>query len=168
MKRLQSEPRSASELAPGVDEQDLLPLGDLADRQRGGRVDLADEAGHAVALDHALGLGRGGLRIDAVLREQLDLPARDAAGGVDLLHRELGRLHGELPERAEEARARRQMADPDHLRLSLRERRAREGRREERRAAGAQKAAARKGIPVPVRHRSAPVRVLQPGCCGGL
>ena len=50
-----------------------------------------------------------------VLLQQLDLAAHHAAGGVDLLHREVDRHHGVIAERAEKAGARRQMADLDDV-----------------------------------------------------
>ena len=95
----------------------FVRCGDLRDRQARGRRDLADDAGHLVALDHALGLGGGGLRVDRVFLEELDLAADDAAGGVDLVHRHVGGHHGIFAERAEEAGARRQVADLDGVRL---------------------------------------------------
>jgi hypothetical protein len=116
-----------------------------------------------ITLDHALGLGGGGLRVDAVLGEKLDLAAGDPAGGVDLLDGQLRGLDGELAERPEEAGARRQVADADDVRLPLRQGWPRQGGRKERGATGSQKAAARQGIPEPIRHRCAPVRFLQPG-----
>ena len=114
---LQLAPRSASELQPVLMNTVLVRLRDLGDREARGGRDLADDHRDLVALDQALGLGRGGLRIDRILHHELDLAAHDAARGVDLLGRELDAHHGVFAERPEEAGARRQMADPDGVGL---------------------------------------------------
>ena len=102
-----------------VDEHGLGPVRDLTDGERRGGRDLADDHRDLVALDQALGLGGGGLRIDRILDHELDLAAQDAAGGVDLLGREPHAHLGEFSERTEEPGDRREMADPDHVGLRL-------------------------------------------------
>ena len=77
---------------------------------------LAEDAGDLVALDHALGLGRGGLRIDRILLQGLELAPVDAACRIDLLDREIDRHHAIFAERAKEARARGQVAEADRVR----------------------------------------------------
>ncbi len=114
-------------IGAGVDEQRLGPAGDLRDRQRRGGGNLTDDTGDLVALDHALGLGRGGLGIDRVFLQQLELAAVDAAGGIDLLGGEVGRHDAVLAERAKEAGARRQVSEADRIRrLRQDDRRARD------------------------------------------
>ena len=71
-----------------------------------------------VALDQALGLGRRRLRIHAVLGDELDLAAHDAAAGVDFVDREVDAHHRVFAEWPEETRARRQVANADVLRLA--------------------------------------------------
>ena len=71
-----------------------------------------------VALDQPLGLGRRGLRIDAVFGDQLDLATRDAARRVDLLHREVDAHHRVFAERPEKAGARRQVTDAHRVGLA--------------------------------------------------
>ena len=73
-----------------------------------------------------------------------------AAGGVDLLHRHVGRLHGVLAERAEKAGARRQVADLDDVRLGTE-------------IAGKPKMPAAKAAPAPpaiISRREMPLRVI--------
>ena len=103
-------------IAAGVEEQLLVARRDLRDRQAGGRRDLADDTGDLVALEHALGLGRGGLRVDRILLQQFELAAVDPAGGVDLLGGKIGGHDAIFAERAEEAGARRQVPEADRIR----------------------------------------------------
>ena len=72
---LQLAPRSASELQPVLMNTVFMPVRHLADGEAGRRRNLADDHRHLVALDQALGLGGGGLRIDRVLHDELDLAA---------------------------------------------------------------------------------------------
>ena len=136
-------------VAAGVDEQGLGARGDLRDGQARGGRDFADDAGDLVALDHALGLGRGGLRIDRILLQQLDLAAHHAARGVDLLDREIGGHHGVFAERSEKAGARRQMAELDDIGgLGAQNRRRGNSRHQGNAAGGLQQATARELIVV--------------------
>ncbi len=136
-------------IAAGIDEQRLVARGDLRDGQARGGRNLADDAGDLVALDHAFGLGRCGLRVDRVFLEQFDLAAHHAARRVDLFHREVDRHHGIFAERPEKAGARRQMTDSDDV-GGLRAQNGRRGHsRHQRNAAGRlQQAAARELIMV--------------------
>ena len=61
----------------------------------------------------------GGLRVDRILDDELDLAAQNAAGGVDLLDCELHPHLREFAERAEEAGDRREVPDADHISLRL-------------------------------------------------
>jgi hypothetical protein len=67
----------------------------------------------AVLLDHALRLGGGGGGVDRVFRDQVDLLAHDAAGGVDFLRRHPDPELCVTADRAEKAGERHQMADLD-------------------------------------------------------
>jgi hypothetical protein len=89
----------------GIDEERLGALRDLPDGERRGRRNLADDARDLVALDHALGLGGSGLRVDRVFLEELDLAAVHAARLVDLVHRHVRGLHRELAQGPQEAGA---------------------------------------------------------------
>ena len=82
------------------------------------RADLTDDNGHLVALEQALGLGRGRLRIDAILGNELDLAAHDAAGRIDLVDRERDTHHRVLAQWTEKAGARRQVPEADRLGLA--------------------------------------------------
>jgi hypothetical protein len=97
-------PAQRVRVAAGVDEYRLEPVCHLADGEAGGGRDFADDHGDLVALDQALGLGRGGLRVDRVLHHEIDLAAEDAAGGIDLLGRQPDAELREFPERPEKAR----------------------------------------------------------------
>ena len=98
-------------------EQLLVARGHLRDGQRRAGVDLAHQHRDVVALDHALRLGGGRLRVDRVFAHHIERAAHHAAGGVDLLGRHLDALGGVLAQRAEEARHGREVADLDRARL---------------------------------------------------
>src|SRR6185437_10631193 len=73
------------------DVEQLLLVGDLAQRQRDRRINIADHEVHAVAVDELAHLLHAGADIiGGILDQQLDGTADDAALGVDLLDRELG------------------------------------------------------------------------------
>ncbi len=113
----------------GVEVEDLVPLGDLADGQprRGG--DLAEQEGGAVALDELLGFRHRHSGVRGVLGDQLDLPAQHAPSGVGLVHRLLGTHHRVGPELAQEAGARGQVTDLDGVLRSQQGRHAERARR---------------------------------------
>ena len=92
-------------IAAGVDEHRLHPVRHLTDRKAGGRRNLADDHRDLVALDQALGLGGGRLRIDRVLHHELDFAAHNAAGRIDLFRRELDAHDGIFAERSQEIRS---------------------------------------------------------------
>ena len=76
--------RQREELQDAGIEQDVLR------GEHGGRAHRTDHGEDLVALDHLLRRQHGALRIvAAVLEDQLDLAAVDAAGGVDFLGRHL-------------------------------------------------------------------------------
>ncbi len=109
-------------IAAGVEEQRAVALRDLRDRKPRRRADLADDRNHLVALDQPRGLRRCGLRVDAVLGDQLDLAAHHATGGVDFLDGKLDPHHRVLAERSQESGERRQVTDADRVRLAAADR----------------------------------------------
>jgi hypothetical protein len=106
-----------------LQEQALVARRHLHDGLRRGRVDLAHQELDAVALEHALRLGRGGRRIDRVLRHHVELAPHHAARRVDLLGGHLDAHHGVLAERAEKAGERREVPNLDRARLRAHDRR---------------------------------------------
>ena len=106
-------------IAAGIDEHGLHSVSDLTDREAGRRRNLADNDRDLVALDQALGLGGGGLRIDRVLHDELDLAAHHATDCVDLISGELDAHHRVFAERSQEARQRREVSDSDRIGLRL-------------------------------------------------
>src|SRR5581483_8056431 len=73
------------------DVKDALLVRNLRNRLRERRVHVSDEKIDLVALDQLASLLHGGARITArrIFREQIDLAAKDAALGVDLIDRKL-------------------------------------------------------------------------------
>ncbi len=100
-------------MAAGHDMEDVLLVGDIRDRLRQRRVDVAENEVHMVAVDQlARLLHRGaGVAAGRILDQQLDLAAEDAALGIDLFERELGADHLILAERRVGARER--IVEPD-------------------------------------------------------
>ncbi len=77
-------------VAAGDDVVDAALVGDLADRDRHRRIDVAEQEIDLVAVDQLARLLHRGAGIGAgrILDQQLHLAAEDAALGVDLLDRE--------------------------------------------------------------------------------
>ena len=74
--------------------QDLLFGGDLGDRRRDARIDVADHEIDLVPFDQLARLLHAGADvIGGILHQQLDLASEHAAFGVDLFDRELGAHH---------------------------------------------------------------------------
>ncbi len=104
-------------IASGIEERNFVAVGLLGDGQAGGGVDLADQAHHLVALDQLLRLGHRGLGIDAVLGDQLELPAEHAAGGIGFLNRKRSGLESIFPQLPEKSGARREVTQFDGVGL---------------------------------------------------
>jgi len=101
-------------------ERNFRRLDDRDDRHGGAGRRAADDGDDAIILDQARGEGPRLVGVAAVvIEEELDLLAEHAAGGVDLVDRHVDRLHRELAQRPEEAGARRQVTDADHVRLPI-------------------------------------------------
>ena len=119
---LQFEPRSASELPPVLTNRFLVRCATWAMvRHEADEISptmqatLSRSIMRSALVEAVCGLTESSL-MSSILRPM------HAAGGVDLLDREVDRLHGVLAERAEEAGARRQVADADGFRLSIADR----------------------------------------------
>ena len=71
--------------------EDLFLRGDLRDRGGDAGVHVADDEIDVVAFDELAGFLHAGAHVvGGVFDQQLELPAHDAALGVDLVDRELG------------------------------------------------------------------------------
>ena len=104
-------------IASRIEERNPVAVGLLGDGKAGRGVDFADQAHHLVALDQLLRLGDRGLRIDAVLGNQLDLPAEYAAGRIGFLNRERSGLESVFPQLSEKPGARCDVAQFDGVGL---------------------------------------------------
>ena len=117
---LQFEPRSASELPPVLTKRFFVRCATCAIvRQDAEEISptmqatLSRSIMRSALVEAVCGLTESSLS-SSILRPD------HAAGGIDLLHREIGGHHGIFAERAEEAGARRQMADLERVGLRRR------------------------------------------------
>ena len=110
-------PAQRVRIAAGVNEHGLHPVRYLADGEAGCRRDFANNHCNLVALDQALGLGGGRLRVDRILHHQFDLAPHHAPRRVDLFRRKLDAHNGIFAERTEEAGERRQVTDANGVGL---------------------------------------------------
>ena len=101
-------------MTAGNDVQDLLLGGDLGDRGRDARIDVADHEVDLVALDQLARLLHAGADvIGGIFHQQFDLASENAALGVHLLDGELGSHHLVAGRRGVDAGERIDHAHPD-------------------------------------------------------